>query len=217
MEITAQIIKGIRYQSFLKNDLVEVGFDEFNVNSAKSSCLIAAGQNRLAVSRWVSPKRTRSYPYERVYNTFSVSKRLTIIPVVKDEGAGGDRDFLQWDTISLMSLLDVYVILAYYETAENHRSLAGKITNQKFNNDFVKAKINEISNYHSSALHWNLAELKTVSEVLDKAHNAYRLVSVKTGVNFHSANNFSSKQKIFVQNLFTEAETNNFAVSLGEI
>ncbi len=201
MEITAQIIKGIRYRSFLKNNLVEVEFDEFNVNSAKSSCLVAAGQNRLAVSRWVSPKRTRSYPYERVYNTFSVSKRLTIIPVVKDEGANGDRDFLQWDTISLMSLLDVYVILAYYETAENHRSRAGKITNQKFNNDFVKAKINEISNYHSSALHWNLAQLTTVSEVLDKAQKAYREISVKTGVNFHSAKNLEMFSNSVRENL----------------
>ncbi len=34
---------------------------------------------------------------------------------------------------------------------------------------------------------------------------------------FFSANNFSGKQKDFTQNLFAEAETNNFAVSLGGI
>jgi len=122
MEITAEIIAGIKYNQHLKCNLTVVSLAGFNINSAKSSCVISDGQNRLAISKWVSPKRTRSYPYERVYNTFSVSKRITIIPVVKDEGAAGDRDFLQWDTFSLMSLLDVYVIPAYYETAEKHRS-----------------------------------------------------------------------------------------------
>jgi hypothetical protein len=28
------------------------------------------------------------------------------------KGKDGDRDFLQWDTISLMSLLGIYVIIA---------------------------------------------------------------------------------------------------------
>ncbi|MGI9035824.1 MAG: hypothetical protein ACR2GD_07265 [Pyrinomonadaceae bacterium] len=153
MEIKAQIVKGISYKPLLKCPLSEILIEDFNINSAKSACLIVAGQNRFAVSKWVSPKRTRSYPYERVYNTFSASKRITIIPVVKDEGIAGDRDFLQWDTISLMNLLDVYVIPAYYETAEKHRSRAGKITNQKFDNEFVKSKIKEIADYHSSALH----------------------------------------------------------------
>lgn len=124
MEISAQIIEGIKYKSTLNCNLTEISIEDFNVNSARSSCLVSCGQNRFAVSKWVSPKRTRSYPYERVYNTFSASKRITVIPIVKDEGAAGDRDFLQWDTISLMSLLDVYVILAYYETAEKHRSRA---------------------------------------------------------------------------------------------
>ena len=42
---------------------------------------------KIAVSRWISPKRTRSYPYERVYDTLAFDgKKVTIIPVVKDEG-----------------------------------------------------------------------------------------------------------------------------------
>ena len=48
------------------------------------------------------------------------AKKVTIIPFVKDEGADGDRDFIQWDTISLMSLLGVFVIVAYYSTAEKN-------------------------------------------------------------------------------------------------
>lgn len=186
MEIKAQIVAGIRYKSILECSLAQVSLEEFDVNSAKSYSLVSIGQNRFAVSKWVSPKRTRSYPYERVYNTFSVSKRITVIPVLKDEGIAGDRDFLQWDTISLMSLLDVYVVLAYYETAEKHRSRNGKITNQKFNREFVRNKIEEISSYHSSALHWNLKELKDISSVLTLAKNSYEEISKKTRVAFHS-------------------------------
>lgn len=186
MEIKAQIIKGINYKPILECGLTEIAFDELDINSAKSSALILFGQNRLAVSKWISPKRTRSYPYERVYNTFSVSKRLTMIPVVKDEGASGDRDFLQWDTISLMSLLDVYVIAAYYKTAEKHRSQPRKITKQKFDNDFVREKIEEIATYHSSALHWNLKELNNIPQVLEKTRISYRNIAQKTGISFHN-------------------------------
>lgn len=201
MEIVAQIIEGIKYKPFLKCDLPEVSIENFNINSAKSACLILTEQNRLAVSKWVSPKRTRSYPYERVYNTFSVSKRITIIPIVKDEGAAGDRDFLQWDTISLMSLFDVYVVLAYYETAEKHRSRAEKITNQKFNNEFVLNKIKEISNYHSSALHWNLKELKNTGQVLEKVEKSYREISARTQVKFHTEKGLKDFSLLVAENL----------------
>jgi hypothetical protein len=72
-----------------------------------------------------------------------ISKKITVIPIIKDEGEKGDRDYIQWDTVSLMSLLDVFVVFAYYDAAEvnsrNHR----KITNQQFNNN---CRTNEIGN-----------------------------------------------------------------------
>lgn len=201
MEITAQIIEGIKYNPTLKCNLIESSLKDFDLNSAKSFCLVSDNQNRFAISKWVSPKRTRSYPYERVYNTFSASKRITVIPIVKDEGAEGDRDFLQWDTVSLMSLLDVYVVLACYETAEKHRLRTDKITNQKFNNQFVLEKIKEISNYHSSALHWNLKELKNISQVLEKAKKSYQNIAKKTGVRFHSEQGLDNFAKIVAENI----------------
>lgn len=201
MEIKAEIVEGIKYKPILKCNLTEVSIEDFNINSAKSSVLVSSEQNRFAVSRWVSPKRTRSYPYERVYNTFSISKRITVIPIVKDEGAAGDRDFLQWDTISLMSLLDVYVILAYYETAEKHRSRSNKITNQKFNSEFVQNKIKGISNYHSSALHWNLKELKNISQTLEKAKESYQQIAARTKVNFHSERGLEIFTALVAENL----------------
>ncbi|MEP6513672.1 MAG: hypothetical protein ABJA79_07375, partial [Parafilimonas sp.] len=113
MNITGKIT-GIAYKLFLTDELQKIEAFSFDINKVPTACVITDDKHTFAISKWVSPKRTRSYPYERVYNTLNTSKKITVIPIVKDEGAAGDRDFLQWDTVSLMSLLDVYVIFAYY-------------------------------------------------------------------------------------------------------
>jgi hypothetical protein len=192
MEITGKIT-GIKYKIFLSEDLKSIDIQNFNINTCPSACLVNDGQNSFAVSKWVSPKRTRSYPYERVYNTLNFSKKITIIPLVKDEGAAGDRDFLQWDTVSLMSLLDVFVIFAYYEKAEQK---GNKITNQQFDNQYIISKIKEIENYHSSALHWNLNELQNIHSIIDKVKENYTKIEQTTGVKLHNFNgldNFKDK------------------------
>lgn len=196
MEITAEIT-GISYQPTLTKSLKEVQFSTFNINDCPNSCLIVHDNQMFSLSKWVSPKRTRSYPYERIYDTFVGNKRITVIPIIKDEGNAGDRDFIQWDTISLMSLLDVYVILAYYETARKHSHLAGKVTAQHFNNQYVIQKINELQNYHSSALHWNLKELNSqnLTMLLDKAKSCYTQISQALGVQMHNELGISSLQQ----------------------
>jgi hypothetical protein len=98
-------ITGLKYKILLSDELKEIDIKDFNVNEIPSACLVRDDQNIFAISKWVSPKRTRSYPFERVFNTLHISKKITVIPIVKDEGAKGDRDFIQWDTVSLMSLL----------------------------------------------------------------------------------------------------------------
>ena len=117
MDIVGKIT-GIKYQVLFTEVLKEVKIKNFDINEMPSSCLLKSNKHTFAISKWVSPKRTRSYPFERVYNTLHISRKITVIPVVKDEGAKGDRDFIQWDTVSLMSLLDVFVIFAYYDNAE---------------------------------------------------------------------------------------------------
>ena len=97
-------ITSVEYETSLNTTLKEVDLEELDINKAPTYFMLNMDNAKVAVSKWVSPKRTRSYPYERVYNTLSTSKKITIIPVVKDEGAAGDRDFIQWDTIALMSL-----------------------------------------------------------------------------------------------------------------
>jgi hypothetical protein len=187
-------ITGIKYKVLLKEDLKEVIIKDFDINEMPSACLLHNNRYTFAISKWVSPKRTRSYPFERVFNTLHLSKKITVIPIVKDEGAKGDRDFMQWDTVSLMSLLDVFVIFAYYESAEK---VDQKITKQQFNNQYVLAKIEEIEQYHSSALHWNLNELTTnLHNIIDKVKIAYAKIEQLTGVKLHNPtglDNFKAK------------------------
>jgi len=202
-------IKEIKYKSFLESDLKEISITKFNVNTCPAYCLLNTAKGKFAFSKWVSPKRTRSYPFERVYSTLGFSKKITVIPIIKDEGEKGDRDFIQWDTISLMSLLDVYVILAYYDSAEINPRLEGKITNQLFNNKFVKSKIEEISHYHSSALHWNLNQIKSeLFSIVEKVQKSYDKISKKLKVNMHSKNGidkFKSSLSKDVENFMNDS------------
>ena len=188
MEITGTIT-GIPYKPLLCKPLKEIDFGEFDVNTAPSACLVNDGCFQFAVSKWVSPKRTRSYPFERVYDTLNLAQKITIIPIVKDEGIDGDRDYVQWDTVSLMSLLNVFVIFAYYDSAvvNNRNKNKKKITKQRFNNSYIVGKIKEIKQYHSSALHWNLNELQNIHAVIDRVKSAYKKIEKHTGIPLHNA------------------------------
>ncbi len=206
MDITAKIT-GIEYKPKLTSDLAIFDFNGFNINELPANCLINYNGFSFGLSKWVSPKRTRSYPYERVYNTLGTAKRITVIPIIKDEGKKGDRDFIQWDTVSLMSLLDIFVVFAYYNTAEKHKTRDDKITNQQFDNELVKRKITEIKNYHSSALHWNLKEIEqSFPNLIQKAKASYKEIGKQLNVAFHNeqgidrfANQFINGVKDFMQ------------------
>lgn len=188
MDLLAKI-KGIKYKPLLCRKL-EI-FDFKDLEKALISCasfiLNIDKENKVAVSWWVSAKRTRSYPYARVYDTLGFSgKKITIIPIVKDEGKEGDRDFLQWDTVSLMSLLGIYVIVAYYEDAKKSERYRHKITNQRFDIRYLKEQIKNILSYQSDALHWNLAHINNVGQIGQKALEVYDRISKKLGVTMHS-------------------------------
>lgn len=197
MNIEARIAE-VKYKALNCVKLDKIPFPELNINSAPASFLLANGNSNYGVSKWISPKRTRSYPFARVYDTLSTSKRIAIIPVVKDEGKNGERDFVQWDTISLMSLLDVYVILAYYNEAKRYGSRENKISGQLFENRFILAKIEEIESYQSSALHWNINEIKkNLPKLIEKVLQGYRNISEQFNVEFHSEKGIDRFQKQF--------------------
>jgi len=188
MDLSAKI-KGIKYKPFLCRDLAifEFGDLEKAIASNASFILKINKENSVAISWWVSAKRTRSYPYARVYDTLGFSgKKITIIPIVKDEGKEGDRDFLQWDTVSLMSLLGIYVIIAYYSEAESSKRYKNKITNQRFDTNYLKEQIKNILSYQSDALHWNIAHIDNAGRIGQKALEAYDKISKELKVEMHS-------------------------------
>ena len=145
-------------------------------------------QESFAISHWTSPKRTRTYPYGRVYDTLNVDNRITIIPFVKDEGIEGDRDFLQWDTVSLMSLLKVYVIPAFYKTARESSRNPNKITAQEFDYAYLLDRLKIFAEFNQSdAVHWNMKEIQEqIVHVAEMAKRHYQKISKRTGVELHS-------------------------------
>ena len=187
MNILAEI-KGLKYTPLMcrKLDIFRIEAIE-EALSKEATFLLNVGENQLGMSRWVSPKRTRSYPYSRVYDSLSFSgKKVTVIPIIKDEGNQGDRDFLQWDTISLMSLLGVYVIITYYSDASTSSRYRHKIAHQRFALAHIRSEIKKLLSYQSDALHWNLSQLDNVGNVGRKALIAYESISKKLDVEMHS-------------------------------
>ncbi|NPV57723.1 MAG: hypothetical protein HPY76_13790 [Anaerolineae bacterium] len=188
MDIKATI-KKVEYQPYLCRDLSEIPIEELESSLCmRGSCIVRLDdQNKLALSSWVSAKRTRSYPYARIYDTLAFSgRKVTVIPIYKDEGADGDRDFIQWDTISLMSLLGVYVIISYYAQASKNSRYANKITNQRFDITHIKKQIDDLRFFQSDALHWNLIQADSIGEVANLAFVSYRQITSVTGVKMHS-------------------------------
>jgi DNA-dependent RNA polymerase auxiliary subunit epsilon len=181
-------IRGIKYKPFLCRELNIFNFD--NIEQAlqsEASFILRVDGSQVAMSWWVSPKRTRSYPYARVYDTLGFAgKKVTIIPLLKDEGKDGDRDFLQWDTISLMSLLGVYVVISYYAKASRNPKFNNKITDQRFDVDYIKKLIKQLLDYRSDALHWNISQLDNIGEICEIALESYRNISRELNVEMHS-------------------------------
>ncbi len=67
-------IKDLRYQAHLTDDLVSYNLHEFDINKVKSYGLVNRANSQVAYSKWTSPKRTRTYPFARLYNTYNDRK-----------------------------------------------------------------------------------------------------------------------------------------------
>ncbi|HOV22014.1 MAG TPA: hypothetical protein PLW95_04955 [bacterium] len=207
MDVSAKIT-GITYSPLLCRTLNEYPISQLDIAISKDGAFILIlGKNKqIALSWWVSPKRTRSYPYARVYDTLGFQgKKVTVIPILKDEGKDGDRDFLQWDTISLMSLLGIYTIISYYSSAEKSSGYQHKITGQKFDISHITEEIDNLINYQSDALHWNLSQIDKIDEIGKRAINFYENISKNLGVKMHSKklaekriNNISKGKECFI-------------------
>ncbi|MDZ4765336.1 MAG: hypothetical protein SGI73_12355 [Chloroflexota bacterium] len=186
----AGYISGIRYQPTLSAPLITYPLSDFDVNAAKPSGLIEfADGDTLAYSKWKTPKRTRTYPFARIYNTYHLNtKKVTIIPIIKDEGADTqNNDRINFITYSWMNLMNVYIILAWYDDATARRDDTGRITNQHLQTDFVKQALNELQYYQASALHWNKMHFERDFEfVYRQAVGAYERIAHDKQIRLHS-------------------------------
>jgi hypothetical protein len=186
MELFAKIVE-ISYKPFLCKKLKTYSNLKEALETDASFILDLDNDNKFAISWWVSAKRTRSYPYARVYNTLDFpGKKVTIIPIYKDEGLDGDRDFLQWDTISLMSLLGVYTIIGYYKEAIKNNNYDDKITSQRYDTSFILPQLKNLKTYRSDALHWNSTQVENVGDIAENALKSYNVISNKTKTKMHS-------------------------------
>ena len=185
-------IRDARYIPYLNPEKFEAyDIAQFDVNQVRAYGLINLGTsgNNLAFSKWVSPKRTRSYPFARIYNTFHFNtKKVTIIPIIKDEGAGTqNNDRINFITFSWMNLLNIYIILAWYEDAERKPGTADRITNQILNVESVREKLIEVSRYQMTALHWNTTHFeKNFESIYLNAVDGYKKISQEKNVAVHS-------------------------------
>ncbi len=97
-------IRDIVYTPVLIPKIFTYDINNFDINQTKPFGIITLNslQNNIAFSKWKSPKRTRTYPFAIIYNTYHLnSKKVTVIPVIKDEGAGSGNN----DRINLLQHL----------------------------------------------------------------------------------------------------------------
>ena len=173
---------------------------EFNkaMKENKTSFKYKIGNEIVAISVWTTPKRTKTYPLPRVYNTLSHSgKKITIIPVQASYGEKGDDNKLQPGTISWMSGLGVYVIIGVYIKAKMRpkgkaaaNAKEGKVSTQgvpvftsfEFKNDELKKQVKEIVSKCPKVEDWNQKQLLKIPSLLKTAIENNRRLGKELGV-----------------------------------
>lgn len=192
MKLVEGTIENTSYEAqVIIKELQKYDFVSFDINTARSSGIIVTKHGSFSYSKWVTPKRTRTYPFARIYDTFNAPKKLTVIPVLKDEGNDGDLDKIGVITFNWMSLLGIFIVLGYYENAEKNVSAAhegkDKLIKQKFNNVFIKEQVKEIMRSRLEAIHWNKQVINgRLLKTLDLAIESYKQISEATEVAVHS-------------------------------
>lgn len=201
-------IKNVKYTPFLGKEKLNChDTAQFDINRVGAYGLINLGTsgNNLAYSQWKTPKRTRTYPFPRIYNTYGLNtKRVTIIPIIKDEGADTNNDRINFITFSWMNLLNVYIILTWYDDAKRKAGSTKRITDQVLNAESVREKLLEISRYQTTALHWNTTHFKNDFErIYLNAVASYEKISREKEVYLHnSQDHLDTLEKFKVDNKF---------------
>lgn len=199
-------IRDVRYTPHAQmHPLRTVTLEGLQARALAGACLLSYRDIVVGYSQWVSPKRTRSYPFARLYRTYHQPKRVTVIPIMKDEGVGGDCDRMNAMTFSWMNLANVFIILAYYDHALPHPRSPDKLTNQTLNTEYLRSKLAEVLTYQQTALHWNTTHFENdFVRVFEVATQRYQSISQQYGVEVHSAQSHEKTlQSYFVGGQFS--------------
>ena len=186
------IIRNVNYDPQVRTKPLErVAFDDFDINSAPASGILEfSDDTSFGYSKWITPKLSRTYPSKRIYRTYHLqSKRVTVIPVIKDEGKDTpNNDRISSMILARMNLMGVYIILAWYERAELSPRGGNRTAAHYYNNNFVLERIREIKRAQKSALHWNTMHFERDFEyVFRQAVESYQDVGRRLGIEMHSA------------------------------
>lgn len=124
-----------------------------------------------------------------------------------------------------MNLLNVYIILAWYERADRVTDInINKIKSQNFSNDYIKQKLLEISHYQLTALHWNTTHFEQDFEIVYlNAVDSYKNISSTQNVKLHSIskhlevlNNFKNNSNFSIQSFKDYTLTRSLAAAHRE-
>ena len=157
------------------------------------------GTDPVAISVWTTPKRTKTYPLARVYNTLSHSEgKITIIPVLVDYGKEGERGKIQPTTVDLMTSVGVYIVLGVFIDAKKGKvgtlaknanpktkSREGRLKfgkGQKFDLRYIEKQIKKIITDKPDIKKWNDAQLRTIPNLLANGIKNYKRLGKELGI-----------------------------------
>ena len=169
-------------------DLKEIPFVEA-MNDKRSFLSKFSNVEKIAISVWTTPKRTKTPPWPHVYKTLPYSgKKITIIPVQTSYGLHGDPNLIQPATISWITNLGIYVIIGVYTNAgkrpkgkqsanakPSKKSTEGKMvfTNFEYELEDIENQITEIITKNPEVNAWNQLQIPKIPMLLHKSieHN----------------------------------------------
>ena len=212
-------IRDHSYKFKINSELSDIDFIsamEKNRKVFKSNFL---DSETVAISVWTTPKRTKTYPFARVYDTLSYDGiKITIIPAMVDYGAHGERGKIQPNTIDWMTSVGVYLILGVYIDADKGKvgklaANANKDTKsregspkfaqgQRFDLENIQAQIEKIIETKPSVKEWNDNQLTKIPNLLANAIDIYKKLGKKLDVPLGNFTKLEKEVAIWKKNSF---------------
>jgi len=198
-------------------NLKELDFKKAIKDNNKSFKSKISNDKIVAISVWTTPKRTKTYPFPRVYSTLGHDgKKITIIPVQASYGKDGDDNKLQPGTLSWMTGLGVYVIIGVFVNAKSKakgkpaaNAKVGKPSTQgnpvftdfEFDNDELEDHVKEIVLKCPKVEDWNQKQLLKIPVLLELAIAHNRRLGKKLGVPVRGFKSLEKKVKIWKKDM----------------